>query len=67
MGREGRGKEGEGGEKEKEKGNGKGQRGKGGEAGELAPKHKNLTPPMILPLASCNIQTVLETVFDGPS
>jgi hypothetical protein len=38
---EGRGGEGRGGER-------RGKRGKekGGEAGELAPKHKNLTPPI---------------------
>jgi hypothetical protein len=38
MGGEEKEREGRGGKKEKEK---------GGEAGELAPKHKNLTPPML--------------------
>jgi hypothetical protein len=41
MGGEGRGGEGKG------KGTGKGER-EGREAGELAPKHKNQTPPMPL-------------------
>jgi hypothetical protein len=47
MGREGRERKGRGEGEKAEKG-----KEKGGEAGELAPKHKNLTPPMSILICS---------------